>query len=107
MSGSISKDLEGSVSSAEVPAKARRRRSWLQSSKGNAPGLVCLVRAPAITMLILWVVECPSIPDWFSQGATREEALENVKDAIVACLAVRSERGITLTIETQQIEVMA
>jgi len=55
----------------------------------------------------VWVVECPSIPGCVSQGTTREEALENVKDAIVACLTVRSERGIPLTIETQQIEVVA
>ncbi len=55
----------------------------------------------------VWVVECPSIPGCVSQGTTREEALENVKDAIVACLEVRSERGIPLTIETQQIEVVA
>ena len=55
----------------------------------------------------VWVVECPSIPGCVSQGVTREAALENAKDAIVACLAVRAERGIPLTIETQQIEVMA
>ena len=55
----------------------------------------------------VWVVECPSIPGCVSQGVTRDEALENAKDAIVACLAVRSERGIPLTIETQQIEVLA
>lgn len=52
-----------------------------------------------------WVVECPSIPGCVSQGTTKEEALENIKDAIAACLAVRAERGIPLTIETQQIEV--
>jgi len=54
-----------------------------------------------------WVVECPSIPGCVSQGATKDEALENVKDAIAACLAVRSERGMTLTIETHQVEVLA
>ena len=41
----------------------------------------------------VWVVECPSIPGCMSQGATREEALENVKDAIKQCLEVRAERG--------------
>ncbi|MHB1033773.1 MAG: type II toxin-antitoxin system HicB family antitoxin [Pirellulales bacterium] len=55
----------------------------------------------------VWVVECPSIPGCVSQGATRDEALENVKDAIAACLAVRSERGMPLTIDTQQVEVLA
>ncbi|NLS91957.1 MAG: type II toxin-antitoxin system HicB family antitoxin [Planctomycetaceae bacterium] len=54
-----------------------------------------------------WVVECPSIPGCVSQGATKDEALENVKDAIAACLAVRSERGMPLTIETHQVEVLA
>ncbi len=54
-----------------------------------------------------WIVECPSIPGCVSQGATKVEALENVKDAIAACLAVRSERGMPLTIETQQVEVLA
>ena len=55
----------------------------------------------------VWVVECPSIPGCVSQGATRAEALENVKDAIAACLAVRSERGMPLTVETQRGEVLA
>lgn len=55
----------------------------------------------------VWVVECPSIPGCVSQGSTKDEALESVKDAIAACLAVRSERGMPLTVETQQVEVVA
>lgn len=55
----------------------------------------------------VWIVECPSIPGCVSQGQTREEALENIKDAIAACLQVRAERGLPLTVETQQVEVMA
>jgi predicted RNase H-like HicB family nuclease len=55
----------------------------------------------------VWVVECPSIPGCVSQGATKGEALENVKDAIAACLAVRAERGMPLTVETQIVEVVA
>ena len=47
----------------------------------------------------VWVVECPSIPGCVSQGKTKDEALENVKDAISACLAVRSARGMPLTVE--------
>ncbi|MFM7792841.1 MAG: type II toxin-antitoxin system HicB family antitoxin [Microcystis panniformis] len=54
-----------------------------------------------------WVVECPSIPGCVSQGKTRAEALENIRDAIIACLQVRAERGLPLTIETHQVEVMA
>ncbi|MCC5608796.1 MAG: type II toxin-antitoxin system HicB family antitoxin [Nostoc sp.] len=54
-----------------------------------------------------WIVECPSIPGCVSQGQTKEEALENIKDAIAACLQVRAERGLPLTIETHQVEVVA
>ena len=52
-----------------------------------------------------WIAECPAIPGCVSQGTTREEALDNVKDAIKLCLEVRAERGLPLTIETHQIEV--
>jgi predicted RNase H-like HicB family nuclease len=55
----------------------------------------------------VWVVECPSIPGCVSQGRTREEAIENVQDAIRECLIVRSERGMPLTIETREVEVVA
>jgi predicted RNase H-like HicB family nuclease len=55
----------------------------------------------------VFVVECPAIPGCVSQGQTKEEALENIKDAITLCLQVRSEKGMPLTIETRQIEVAA
>lgn len=54
----------------------------------------------------MWVSECPSIPGCISQGRTREEAVQNIREAIVACLDVRSELGIPLTIETRQIEIV-
>ena len=52
-----------------------------------------------------WVVECPSIPGCVSQGKTREEAVQNIQEAIRLCLEVRAELGIPLTIETRQLEV--
>ena len=55
----------------------------------------------------VWIVECPSIPGCVSQGITKDEALESVKDAIRLCLEVRAEKGLPLTIETKQIEVAA
>jgi predicted RNase H-like HicB family nuclease len=55
----------------------------------------------------IWIVECPSIPGCVSQGKTKDEALENITDAIHQCLQVRAELGIPLTIETKQIEVAA
>ncbi len=53
----------------------------------------------------VWVVECPAIPGCVSQGQTREEALENIEDAIGLCLEVRAEHGLPLTRETRQVEV--
>lgn len=53
----------------------------------------------------VWIVECPAIPGCVSQGATRDEAMRNIEEAIAACLAVRAEQGLPLTIETRQIEV--
>jgi len=55
----------------------------------------------------VWIVECPSIPGCVSQGSTKEDALENIRDAIKLCLQVRSERGLPLTIETRQIEIVS
>lgn len=54
----------------------------------------------------MWIVECPAIPGCVSQGKTREEALENIKDAISLCLEVRAEQGLPLTVETRQVEVV-
>ena len=51
----------------------------------------------------VWMIECPSIPGCISQGATKEEALDNIQDAISACLQVRAEMGLPLTIETKQV----
>ena len=55
----------------------------------------------------IWIVECPAIPGCVSQGETRDEALENIQDAIRLCLQVRAEKGMPLTVETRQIEVVA
>jgi predicted RNase H-like HicB family nuclease len=42
----------------------------------------------------VWIVECPSIPGCVSQGATKKEALANIREAIALCLEVRAERGL-------------
>ena len=55
----------------------------------------------------MWIVECPAIPGCVSQGATRAKALENAREAIAACLEVRAERGMPLTVETEELEVVA
>jgi len=34
-----------------------------------------------------WVVECPSLPGCISQGKTREDAIKNIREAIVGYIA--------------------
>ena len=53
----------------------------------------------------MYIAECPSILGCVSQGKTEKEAEENIRDAIVECLEVRSEMGMPLTISTKQIEI--
>lgn len=51
------------------------------------------------------VAECPSIPGCISQGKTEEEALARIREAVVACLEVRAEQGLPLTVRTVEIDV--
>jgi predicted RNase H-like HicB family nuclease len=53
----------------------------------------------------VWIAECPSIPGCVSQGRNKEEAIENIREAISLCLEVRAEKGLPLTVETRQVEV--
>jgi predicted RNase H-like HicB family nuclease len=41
-----------------------------------------------------WVAECPSLPGCVSQGATREEAIQNVKEAIEGYVLSLKEDGL-------------
>lgn len=38
-----------------------------------------------------WVVECPSLPGCISQGKTKEQAIENMKEAIKGYVAALQE----------------
>lgn len=55
----------------------------------------------------VFIIECPSIPGCVSQGEIEDEALKNIQDAIKMCLEVRAEKGLSLTVETRQVEVIA
>ncbi len=44
-----------------------------------------------------WVVECPSLPGCISQGKTKEEAIENIKEAIEAYTSALKEDGIPVS----------
>jgi len=54
----------------------------------------------------VWVAQCPSIPGCVSQGSTKDEAIDNVRDAISGCLQTRAELEMPFKIEIQEVEVV-
>ena len=46
----------------------------------------------------IWVAECPAIPGCVSQGATLDQAVANLGEAVALCLGVRAELGLPLTV---------
>ncbi len=38
-----------------------------------------------------WMVECPSLPGCVSQGTTMEDAVENIREAIIGYVAALDE----------------
>jgi antitoxin HicB len=57
----------------------------------------------------VFVAECPSLPGCISQGATRPEAVENIKDAISGYLASlkKHDEPAPLPISEEVVEVPA
>jgi predicted RNase H-like HicB family nuclease len=53
----------------------------------------------------MFVVECPSIPGCISQGKTEQEALTNIREAIVGCLETRAANQMPLTVDVREVEV--
>ena len=47
-------------------------------------------------------VHCPALPGCASQGETLEEALANIREAILGILAVRRKRGMAPAVETPE-----
>ena len=41
-----------------------------------------------------WVVECPSLPGCISQGKTKQQAIENMKEAINGYVAALKEDNL-------------
>jgi predicted RNase H-like HicB family nuclease len=52
-----------------------------------------------------YTVQCIELPAAISQGETKEEALENIKEAIELVLEVRREQG-SITGELAKVEVI-
>ena len=53
----------------------------------------------------MFVAECPAIPGCVSQGKTEDEAIANIREAIVGCLEVRAEQGMPLTVKTVEVDI--
>jgi predicted RNase H-like HicB family nuclease len=51
------------------------------------------------------VAECPAIPGCISQGHTEDEALDNIREAIVACVETRAANGMPVTVAVREVEV--
>ena len=52
-----------------------------------------------------WIVECPSLKGWVSQGKTKEEALINIKEAIAGYIAALAEDGLPIPAIIRNAEV--
>lgn len=53
-----------------------------------------------------WVVECPSLPGCISQGRTRPEALDNIKEAIALYIATLEADGMPVPQDRLEAQVM-
>ena len=51
------------------------------------------------------VAECPAIPGCVSQGCTEDEAMENIREAIMGCLETRAANGMPSTFEVREVEI--
>jgi predicted RNase H-like HicB family nuclease len=50
-----------------------------------------------------WVAEVPSLPGCISQGKTRDEALNNIKEAIEGYIEVLRDAGKPIPDETREV----
>ena len=54
-----------------------------------------------------WVAECPSLPGCISQGQTREEAIQNMREAIQGYISALEEDGLKVPEERFQAILVA
>jgi predicted RNase H-like HicB family nuclease len=54
-----------------------------------------------------WVAECPSLVGCISQGATREEAIKNIKEAIEGYILALQDDGLPVPAERFDAMVVA
>lgn len=76
-----------------------------------AYSLANVLNQPSVHILIweedgTYIAKCPDIPGCISEGATRDEALTNIHDAIRLCLSVISEDQAKPTPNVPQVEII-
>ena len=49
-----------------------------------------------------WVADCPALPGCLSQGRTREETLENIREAILLSLETRKAHDLPASMEVAE-----
>ena len=54
-----------------------------------------------------WVVECPTLPGCISQGKTKEEAIQNIREAIAEYIAALEEDGLPVPKERFELLTVA
>jgi len=54
-----------------------------------------------------WVAECPSLPGCISQGTSREEAIQNAREAIQAYIAALEEDGLPVPEDSMEALLVA
>ena len=54
-----------------------------------------------------WVVQCLTLPGCISQGKTREEAIQNIREAIDAYIAALEEDGLSVPEERFELLTVA
>jgi predicted RNase H-like HicB family nuclease len=54
-----------------------------------------------------WVAECPTLPGCISQGRSREEAVENIREAIRGYISALQEDGLPIPKEHFETLVVA
>lgn len=53
------------------------------------------------------VTECPSLPGWVSQGKTREEAIQNIREAIEGYVLALQEDGLEVPFDSFEAVLLA
>ena len=54
-----------------------------------------------------WVVECPSLPGCVSQGKTKAEAINNIREAIRGWIETAEAHGQPVPEETFDLQIIA